>query len=244
MKIKCIAVDDEPLALEKIKSYIEKIPYLDLLQTFSNGLDAITFLKEKSVELIFLDIQMDQLTGIQMLETMKKKPKVIFTTAYDEYAIKGYELDVSDYLLKPIPFDRFLQAVEKVADQLTVAQTEKPAPSTIENSAPESDYIFIKTEYRMQKVNLSDILYIEGQKDYLLVKCKDFRIMTLQNFKNMEERLPAGRFIRVHKSYIIAMDKIESIERNRIKIGDKLIPVGETYKKEFYKIIEKKGTGL
>jgi len=207
MIINCIAVDDEPLALEKMKTYISKVEFLNLLETFDNGVDAVNYLKTKSVDLIFLDIQMEDFTGIQLLESLKERPKVILTTAYDQYALKGYELDVSDYLLKPISFPRFLKSVEKVYNSF-----DKKEDHTIELS---KEFIFVKSDYKLQKVRFDDIQYIEGMKDYLRIVTPQKRLMVLQNFKKMEEILPDKKFIRVHKSYIIAINKIESIGKKK-----------------------------
>jgi DNA-binding LytR/AlgR family response regulator len=223
MQINCIAIEDEPLALKKLTGFINKIEYLRLSKTFDNAIEAISYLKGNSVDLIFLDIQMEEFTGIQFLETIKQRPKVIITTAYDKYAVKGYELDVSDYLLKPFTFERFLQAIEKVFNSIK----EKLTPTS-------GDYIFVKTEYRLEKIKVSEILYIEGMNEYLRIVTEDKKIMTLQNFKSMEEMLPKNNFLRVHKSYIVAIDKIESIERNRIKIQKMIIPISDSYKEIFF----------
>lgn len=238
MKIKCIAIDDEPPALLQMEEYISRVPFLELLHTFDNGISAIEFLKENEVDLIFLDIEMEGFTGIQMLKVIKNKPFVILTTAYDSYAIQAFDLDVTDYLLKPISFERFYKSVEKVYD----IKNEKKQAGTVTSQATqatpeEKNYIFVKTEYRMQRVDFKDILYVEGLKEYLIIKMVTGRVITLQSFKHMEELLPASNFIRVHKSYMVAIDKIEFIERNRIKIADKLIPVGDTYKKIFYEAL-------
>jgi DNA-binding LytR/AlgR family response regulator len=223
MQINCIAIEDEPLALKKLTGFISKIEYLRLSGSFNNAIDAISFLKDNSVDLIFLDIQMEEFTGIQFLETIKQRPKVIITTAYDQYAVKGYELEVTDYLLKPFTFDRFVLAVEKVYNAIRTRQ--EPAYS---------DSIFVKTEYRIEKIKLSEILYVEGMNEYLKIVTSDKKIMTLLSFKSIEKLLPADNFIRVHKSYFVAIDKIESIERNRIKINKMLIPVSDTYKSLFF----------
>ena len=164
MKIKCIAIDDEPLALEKMAKFIHKVPYLELLGTFDNALQALEFLKQTKVDLLFLDIQMDELTGIQLLEALKEKPEVILTTAYDQYAIKGYELSVSDYLLKPISFQRFLKAVERVYQKVNDQQ--KVAAIAPKEKKQAREYILVRSEYRLQKIWLDEILYIEGMKDY------------------------------------------------------------------------------
>jgi two-component system, LytTR family, response regulator len=223
MLLQCIVVEDEPLALKKLVSFISKIDYLNISKTFDNAVEAIGYIKTNTVDIIFLDIQMEDFSGIQFLESVKQRPKVIVTTAYDKYAIQGYELDVADYLLKPITFERFLQAVEKVSNGIS-SNSNKPA----------NDFIFVKTEYRHEKIRISDILYIQGMSEYLRIVTRDRKIMTLQNFKTIQDALPEDLFIRVHKSYIVAIDKIESIERNRIKIKDMIIPVSDTYMEGFY----------
>jgi len=240
MKIRCIAVDDEPLALEKIKGYIKRIDYLDLLECFSNSIDALSFIRQHDVDLIFLDIQMEELTGIQMLEAMTIRPKVILTTAYDEYALKGYELDVSDYLLKPIPFHRFLKAVDKVSFGL--ASEKRDTVSERDQTIQElpANHMFIKSGHATVRVNFNDILFIEGMKDYLRIWTTDSKIMTLMSFKSMEEILPRAAFTRIHKSYLVAIDKIDSIERNRVRIAGEYLPVGESYKHHFNEIVNKR----
>ncbi len=240
MKINCIAVDDEPLALELLEGYIKKVPFLNLLKVFDNALEAMDFLRHEKVDLIFLDIQMEELTGIQMLNILKPKPEVIFTTAYDKFALQGYELDVADYLLKPIPFERFVKAVDKVHEKLYKAATPKTAADGIPAQPAKSDYFFVKSGFKLHKVAFSEILYIEGQGDYLKIATPKVRIMTLQTFKAIEEILPETSFIRVHKSYIVAIDKIESIEGNMIRIADMHIPVGESYKKQFQAMLDKR----
>lgn len=240
MKIKCIAVDDEPLALEKMESYIERVHYLELAGSFSNPIEAMSFLRQNPVDLLFLDIQMDELTGIQLLEILDPKPKVILTTAYDEYALQGYELDVSDYLLKPIGFQRFLKGVEKVYQSLQESQGKAENVNT--PALGEQDYIFVRSEYRLQKIMLRDILYIEGMKDYSRIHTPDQRIMTLQNLKKMEELLPSPPFLRVHKSYIVSLDKIDSVGKNDLTIGDKVIALGGLYKDAFQAYLDDKTT--
>jgi len=237
MKINCIAIDDEPLALDKIREYIKRIGYLNLLESFDNALDALTYLKNHKVDLIFLDIQMDELSGIQMMEALQTKPRVILTTAYDEYAMKGYELDVCDYLLKPISFQRFLQASEKVYEVLYPAKQADisiPEPGTTPST---KGYFFVKNGNITQKINFADILFVEGMKDYLRIWTGKEKVMTLLNFKKMEDALPSDRFIRIHKSYLISIDKIENIERNRVLIAGERLPVGESYKRDFFKTI-------
>lgn len=225
MNINCIIVEDEPLALRRTKEYVGKIPYLNLLQSFDNGFDAIGFLRNQNVDLLFLDIKMDELTGIQLLESLERKPFVIITTAYSEYALKGYELSVVDYLLKPFSLERFIQAVEKVS----VLLDKKPDENR--------DFFFVKTEYRIEKIFFQDILYIEGMRDYRCIQTNSKKILTPQTFTELEQELPKSKFCRVHKSYMVTLNKIELIERNRIKIKDKFIPISETYKENFYNLI-------
>ena len=228
MQISCIAIDDEPLALSKLEGFIKKVPDLNLIRTFDNPIEAIGWLKENQTDLIFLDIQMEQLTGIQFLEATRSNSRIILTTAYDQYALRGFDLNVTDYLLKPFSLQRFLQAVNKAMEHFSQEHnTQQPAKRG-------DEYIFVKTEYRLERIDIDDILYIEGMKDYLRIICKSKKIMTLQNFSKIEESLPANKFCRVHKSFIVAIDKIKSVERGIILIADKKIPVSNTYKESFY----------
>ncbi|MBK8587006.1 MAG: response regulator transcription factor [Bacteroidetes bacterium] len=226
-KISCIIIEDEPLALERTKGFVDKIPFLNLCGTFDNALDGLAYLKSNKVDLLFLDINMDELTGIELLESSKIESQVIITTAYQEYAIKGYELNVTDYLLKPFTFDRFLKAVSKAQENMS---------QPILNAVPE--YIFVKTENRLEKINLSDIIYIEGMRDYRRIHTADKRIMTLQNFSELEKIIPSNVVCRVHKSYMVGINKIESIERSRIKIFNQIIPISETYRELFFMLIK------
>ncbi len=242
--IRCLIVDDEPLALHVLEDYISKIPFLQLVKATTNPIEALSLVQDKAVDLVFLDVQMPELTGIQFLRIANGKAKVILTTAYSQYALEGYELDVIDYLLKPIAFDRFYKAVQKAQTVLQPSAGEqKPAqPEPVQQPKQDflSDFIFVKTEHKIQKVYLNDILFIEGLKDYISIFTPAERIITLQNMKKMEDALPARFFIRVHKSYIVSINKIDSIERSRIFIGDKVIPVGDTYRDEFFKIVDGK----
>lgn len=242
MKINCIAVDDEPLALDIMKDYCAKVPFLNLLQGFDNAIDTMEYLRSHKVDLILLDIQMEDLSGIQLLNALKVKPFVIMTTAYDDYAIQGFELDVTDYLLKPISFERFLKGVNKVYDRLMseAADAEGTAvnPGTIDLVA--KDYFFVKTETHIERVITSEVLYIEGMGDYWRIVTPNKRIMTLMNARGMEEVLPENQFCRVHRSYFVAIGKMESIERKHIKIAGQRIPIGDTYQKNLFDIIEKK----
>lgn len=226
MKHNCIIIEDEPLALERTKNFVEKIPFLHLSATFDNALTGLAYLKANKVDILFLDINMDELTGVELLESSKIESQVIITTAYQEYALKGYELNVTDYLLKPFTFHRFLQAVNKAQTNLDKQDISTPA-----------EFIFVKTENRLEKILFSEVLYIEGMRDYRRIHTTTKRIMTLQNFKELEQIIPASIICRVHKSYMVALSKIEAIERNRIKLGNQLIPISETYKNLFYQQI-------
>ena len=239
MKLNCIAIDDEPLALDIIKDYCSKVVFLNLLKTFDNAIESIEFIRSNKVDLIFLDIQMEELTGIQLLNALKHRPLVIFTTAYEHYAIQGFELDVIDYMLKPISFERFIKGVNKVCEKMQLDSSQNKN-ETLKTSQPEAQFFFVKTETRMEKIENQDVLYVEGMGDYWRIVTKNRRIMTLMNAKKLEEVLHEPQFCRVHKSFFVALDKIESIERNRIKISDKYIPVSETYHKNFFDLIERK----
>lgn len=231
MSINCIIIEDEPLALERTKSYVLKLPFLNLLTTFDNGIDALVYLKSNKVDLIFLDINLGELSGIQLLETGNINCEVIIITAYQEHALKGFELNVTDYLMKPYSFDRFLLAVNRAQDNLSKGIKEN-----------QKDFIFIKTEYRLEKIALNEILYIEGMRDYRRIHTIHKKIMTLQTFKELEQEIPANIISRVHKSFMVSIAKIESIERDRIKIKDVLIPISETYKKTFFELINFKNS--
>jgi len=227
MTINCLIIEDEPLAMERIKSSVLKVPFLNLMACFDNAIEAISFIKVSKVDLLFLDIQMDGFTGIQLLEALQKRPEVIITTAFDQYALKGFDLNVADYLLKPFTFDRFMQAVTRVYDRLLPVET--PTGKEI---------LFVKTEYRLEKIYLGDILFIEGMRDYRCIHLNGKNIMTLQTFSELEKELPTNKFCRVHKSFIVAIDKIENIERDRIRICGELIPVSDTFKDGFYRLIK------
>jgi len=228
-KYSCIIIEDEPLALKRTSDFVNKIPFLNLMGTFDNSINGLFYLKANKVDLLFLDINMDELSGIELLESSKIDSQVIITTAYQKYALKGYELNVTDYLLKPFTFDRFLKAVSRAQENINKSL------STVQ---PES--IFVKTENRLEKINISDILYIEGMRDYRRIHTVNKRIMTLQNFSELEQILPSNLVCRVHKSYMVGINKIESIERRRIKISDQIIPISETYIELFSQVINKR----
>jgi two-component system, LytTR family, response regulator len=224
MSINCIVVDDTLLAVEKLEGFIRQVPHLHLLRSFNNGIEAISFIKANAVDLVFLDIQMEQFSGLQFLDSLLNAPQIIIVSAYSQYAVSGFDHSVTDYLLKPYSFERFLKAINKV----------KATPEFIS----QKEYMFVKTEYRMERINFSDILYIEGKGAYLRIVAQNAKIMTLQSFQNIESLLPPDNFMRIHKSFIVALNKIESIERNRIKIGAELIPIGLSYRERFVKKIK------
>jgi len=230
MTLSCIIIEDEPLATEKLEGFIAQVPLLKFEGSFDNALNGLQFLNTHTIDLLFLDIQMEKITGIQLLENLSSKPYVVITSAYSDYALKGYELSVFDYLLKPYSFERFLGAVNKIFNDLKLKRALNNESSGLQ--------IFIKTEYRRENVHLDDILYIEGMQGYLKIYLPGKKILTKQSIKAILKLLPEDQFIQVHKSYVVALSKIESIERNRIKISDKLIPVGDLYKKHFYERIE------
>ena len=235
--LKCLVIDDEPLAIKLLQDHISRVPFLELSGTNANPLEALITLNQNPVDLIFLDIQMPQLSGVQFMQLLQNRAMVIITSAYQQYAIEGFEHNVLDYLLKPISFERFYRAVEK-------AYNVKNPTDKIANS-PEvhpvtGGYIFIKVETKMVRVELDDIVYVEGLKNYVSIFTKTQRIVTLQTMKQLEEDLPPNRFVRVHKSYIVALDKINTIERQEIYIKDKIIPIGITYSDHFFKLLERK----
>ena len=228
--IRCLAIDDEPLALELLEDNISKVPYLQLVAACENAMEAMKIMQQQPIDLIFLDIQMPGLTGLQFIQSMTVKPMIILITAYEKYALQGFDLDVTDYLVKPVSLDRFVKACNKAKELYGL----KTQPKT----TVDAGYFFVNVEYSLIKIITADIVYIEGLKDYISIFTKAERVITLQNMKKMEETLPRSQFIRVHKSYIIALDKIESIERSRITICGKIIPIGDTYRDEFFKKIE------
>lgn len=228
MRLDCIIIEDEPPAQEKLASFIAEVPFLSLQQVFGSALNVPAYLGEHPVDLLFLDIQLGLLSGLDFLTTLVSPPKVIVTTAYASHALRGYELGVADYLLKPYSFERFYQAVSKVYQSNSVAQR------------PVDTYLFVKTEHRLEKINYADILYVEGMKDYLRIVTRDKSVISLLSFKKLIARLPTTDFIRVHHSFIVGLAHIESVERERIRIGDKLIPISQSYRPGFNQQIEQR----
>ncbi|HLZ88571.1 MAG TPA: response regulator transcription factor [Puia sp.] len=222
MRIDCIIIEDEPLAQERIRGYLQRLPFMRLLGVFDNGIEALAFLQNGEPDVIFLDINMGDFSGIQLLESMKLSSQVIISTAYHEYALKGFELRVADYLLKPYTFERFVQAIDRVRSLRS-----RPAGVT------EKRFIFVKTEHRLEKLLLGDLLYIEGMRDYRRIFARDKQILTLQTFGELEQNIPPAIACRVHKSYMVALDKIDVVERDVIRVGEVEIPLSETYRKPF-----------
>jgi two-component system LytT family response regulator len=226
--IRCLVVDDEPLAQNLLKNYIGKIASLELAGATSDVFAALDMAQQQKADLIFLDVQMPELTGIQFMKILAGKCKVILTTAYEEYALQAFDLDVVDYLLKPFSFERFAAAVQKARERLQ--------PAARENTTAE--HLFIKTEYKIVRVAVRDIRYMESMRDYVSVYTENERILTLQPLRTFEEQLRASSLIRVHKSYIVNLDRIDKVERRRMVIGDKYIPIGETYQDEVKKRLQ------
>jgi len=231
--ISCIAIDDEPLALKQIASYIDKTPFLVLMEKFESALQAITFLQENDVDLMFVDINMPDLNGMDFVKSLNNPPKVIFTTAYSEYALEGFRVDAVDYLLKPIGYSDFLKAAEKAKERIN------PKVTTTTEIKSNDEFLFIKSEYKVLRINLSEIKYIESKSEYLRIHLENQTpIMTLMSMKKMEEFLPENSFMRVHRSFIVNLNKITTVERNRIVFDkDIYIPVSEQYKSKFQKYL-------
>jgi two-component system, LytTR family, response regulator LytT len=233
--ITTIAIDDEPLALQLVSGYIEKTPGLTLSGRFDNPLDAIEFLSGEAVDLIFVDIQMPDLTGLEFTRSLVKGPKVIFTTAYEKYALDGFKLDVVDYLLKPFSYEEFLKAVQKAQKLIRL---EKMVPDQIDAN---NEFLFLKSDYKIKRINFNDILYIEGLKDYVKVYTQNSAkaVMSLTTMKLIESKLPERKFMRVHRSFIVNLEKINTIERSRIIFGKTYIPVSDQYKEKFQEYLDK-----
>ena len=234
--IKTIAIDDEPLALQLIAGYIEKTPGLDLAGKFDNPLDAFDYMSNETVDLVFVDIQMPDLTGIEFTRAINKGPKVIFTTAYEKYALEGFKLDVIDYLLKPFSYEEFLKAVQKALQLIRLEHK-----SEVIQVEANSEFLFLKSEYKIRRINFNEILYIEGLKDYVKVYIKNDSkpVLSLTSLKSLENKLPESRFMRVHRSFIVNLEKIETIERSRIIFGKVYIPVSDLYKDKFQEFLNK-----
>ncbi len=237
MKLNCIIIEDEPLARNLLVDYVKKVPSLNLVEAYSNPLAAMETLRSAAIDILFLDVQMPEITGISFLKILKKRPLVVLTTAYSQYALEGYELDVADYLLKPITFERFLKSVEKITQRLesgpSVQQTapkQAPAPPA---------FIFVKDGTKLVKIKLDEILYIEGLKDYVTIHTVHQKVVTLQRLKTLEEQLPTTQFVRIHNSYIVSLSAIDVIQKNEVQIKEATLPIGDTYRKAFKEFIDK-----
>lgn len=233
--IRCIAIDDEPLALQQMAGYIEKTPFLELSEQFENALQAIEWLQENTVDLMFVDINMPDLNGMEFVKSLNAPPGVIFTTAHSEYALEGFRVDAVDYLLKPIGYPDFLRAAEKARQRID------PGPADASQIESDDNFLFIKSEYKILRINLSDILYIEGMREYVRIHIENQKpVMALMSMKKMEAFLPDQRFMRVHRSYIVNLGKVNTIERYRILFEPNIrIPVSEQYKAAFQEYLDK-----
>lgn len=239
MEIKTLIVDDEPLALDVLETYVERMPELTLVAKCNNAFEANKAVSENEIDLMFLDIQMPQLSGIEFLKSLSKPPLVIFTTAYPDYALEGFELDAIDYLLKPISADRFLKAANKAISQIKLQEGHQPEKV----EADDADFIFVKADKKYVKVLYDDILYIEGLKDYVIIKQKTSRVITLQTMKSLEEKLPIKTFKRIHRSYILNTDKINAVIGNMVEVLEngkaKHLPIGKNYRDELLDMVQK-----
>ena len=235
-KLRCLILDDEQYARVLLEQYVQKLPSLELIGKCKNPLEAYALKQRFSVDLIFLDIQMPELTGIEFLHTLQEKPMAIFTTAFPEYAMDGYELDVVDYLLKPIRFERFLKAVNKASNRVQVTRTTtRVAQPALENvpfllKSDSKDYLLVKSEHRVHKIKYDQICYIKGMKEYVVFKLFSGRVFSLLSLKSLEEELPNDQFVRIHKSYIVSIEKINILEGNQIHVGQEKLPIGNSYK--------------
>ncbi len=232
--IKVVAIDDEPLALQLVKGYIEKTPFLELAGSFDNPVDAVVFIKSSDVDLVLLDIQMPDITGTELARVISGGPKIIFTTAYEKYALEGFRLDAVDYLLKPFSYAEFLKAVQK-AQKLIGLETKQLPSLEVKN-----DFLFVKSEYKIRRINFSEIHYIEGLRDYVKICLTEEKkpVLSLSTLKALEARLPGDRFMRVHRSFIVSLEKVRVIDRNRIVFGEVRIPVTDQYKENFQKFLD------
>ncbi|GIV31828.1 MAG: DNA-binding response regulator [Saprospiraceae bacterium] len=229
MKIACLVIDDEPVARKGLASYVNQTPFLELVGTCKSALEATSLLSEKSVDLLFLDIQMPEISGIDFVRSLDDPPAVIFTTAYRDYAIEGFELNALDYLVKPISFQRFLKAANKALNFFELQR--QPQTHSI---PPQSEYFFIKSDGQFIKIWLDDVLYFESEKDYVFIYTRQKRYLTLISLKQLERELPEDRFLRVHRSFIVALDKIELLDGNMIVIGEKKIPISRNLQDTIY----------
>jgi two-component system LytT family response regulator len=236
-RLRCLVVDDKPLAIDVLADYARKVSFLELIATTTNPIEGLNIIREQNIDLVFLDIQMPELTGLQFIKIAGKKSMIVLTTAYAEYALDGFEHDVIDYLLKPIAFERFYRAAEKAYHYHQPG--DKQANENNAQLLPPAEFLFVKTEHRIQKINTRDILYVEALQNYVSLITINGKVMSLQPLKKIEEQLPHSEFIRVHKSFIVSLRHIGAVERSRIFIGDVVIPVGDSYREGFYRLVDK-----
>lgn len=230
-KIRCLIVDDEELSRNLLQNFIERLPHLEVAGQCKDPLEAMAKLQDNNIDLVFLDIQMPGLTGVEFLRSMKITPLVIFTTAYPEYALEGYSLDVVDYLLKPFSFERFVHSVNKATSRLASNHTSEPGVyQPLEEHETTKDYILVKADYKLHRIKLDDIQYIESMREYVAYHTPNGRLLSLQSLKSLEEELPADRFIRIHKSYLVPINRIEALEGNMVHLGKVKLPVGASYR--------------
>ncbi len=235
MKIKCIAIDDEPLALKQISAFVQKTPFLELVASCKSAFEAMDAISNSDVDLMFVDIQMPDLTGIDFVKSLNKNHKIIFTTAYQDYALEGFKVDALDYILKPFGYDEFLKAANKANEYFNLIDK---ASVKVEEK---DDYLFVKADYKIQRINLNDILYIESMREYVKIVLKDEKsVMSLMSLKSLEEKLPKDNFMRVHRSFIVNLNEIKTIERSRIIFEKKYIPVSDQYRELFQKFLGKR----
>lgn len=236
--MKCVIIDDEPLAVELLQDFVKKVDSLELINSFNNAIDAVSFINQNNVDLVFLDIQMPHFSGIDFLNTIEKKPLVIFTTAYSDYAVEGFNLGAVDYLVKPIPFHRFLKAVVRAQQVLHPAAINQTAAENTNAPEIDQDFMFVRAEYENVKLNFADILFIEGLKDYVKIYTTDNKFtLTLISLIKLENLLSSKGFARIHRSYIINIKHVKSIQKNKVLISDKRIPISESYKNTFFEKI-------
>jgi DNA-binding LytR/AlgR family response regulator len=228
MKIRCIAIDDEPLALKQISGFVSKTPFFELVASCKSAFEAMEVLSKEKVDLMFVDIQMPDLTGIDFVKSLNKEQKIIFTTAYQEYALEGFKVDALDYILKPFGYDEFLKSANKAKAYLDLVQNK-----SVEIESKD-DYLFVKSEYKIRRIDLNEILYIEGLREYVKIVLKDEKpVLSLMSLKSLEEKLSAEKFMRVHRSFIVNLNEVQTIERSRIIFDKTYIPVSDQYKEKF-----------
>lgn len=241
--IKTLIIDDEPLALDVLEAYIAKVPELQLIGRCTNALEANDILRKQPVDLIFLDIQMPQMTGVEFIKSLPDPPEFIFTTAFSNYAVEGYELNALDYLLKPVPIDRFMKAVNKALSKIELKNRDTISADTATPTEDGEDFFFVKADKKLVKIKYDEILYIEGLKDYVIIRLEQGRVVTLQTMKSLEDKLPVTRFKRIHRSYIVSIDKIHAIDGSSVDLFEKgqlkQLPIGKNYRDEVLELVNR-----